>query len=69
MSTRANASPSRLTMTIVEAAAKLGVGRNQAYTAAKDGQIPTIKIGKRLLVPVAALERKLASASGKATQK
>lgn len=54
----------RLTMTIPEAAAKLGIGRNQGYEAARSGQIPTIKIGKRLLVPVTALENKLLNASG-----
>jgi excisionase family DNA binding protein len=52
----------RLTMTIPEAAKAIGVGRNQGYQAARSGQIPTIKIGKRLLVPVAALENKLADA-------
>ena len=53
----------RLTMTVPEAAQKLGIGRNQGYEAARSGQIPTIKIGKRLLVPVTALENKLLSAS------
>jgi excisionase family DNA binding protein len=44
--------------TTVEAAAKiLGIGRNQAYAAAARGEIPVIRIGKRLFVPVAALER------------
>lgn len=56
----------RLTMTIPEAAKKLGIGRNQGYEAARNGQIPTIKIGKRLLVPVTALEKKLESAGGRA---
>ena len=51
--------PSRRTTTITEAAKVLGIGRNQAYEAARRGEIPTIKIGKRLLVPVAALERML----------
>jgi len=42
----------------VEAAAKiLGIGRNQAYAAAARGEIPVFRIGKRLLVPIAALER------------
>ena len=51
---------SRRTTTIVEAAKVLGVGRNQAYEAARRrGEIPTIRIGKRLLVPLAALERLL----------
>jgi len=49
----------RQTLTIIEAAKILGIGRNQAYEAARRGEIPTIKIGKRILVPVAALERKL----------
>ncbi len=49
----------RQTLTIPEAAKVLGIGRNQAYEAAKRGDIVTIKIGKRLLVPTAALERQL----------
>ena len=38
------------TQTIDEAAKDLGIGRNQAYAAAKRGEIPTIQIGKRILV-------------------
>ena len=49
----------RATITIEEAAKRLGIGRNQAYEGARKGQIPTIRIGKRILVPVAALERLL----------
>ena len=49
----------RMTFTIQEAAARLGIGRNAAYEAANRGDIPTIKIGKRLLVPKAALDRML----------
>jgi hypothetical protein len=44
-----------------------GLGKNGSYEAAKRGEIPTIKIGSRLRVPVVALERMLAEAgSGKA---
>jgi excisionase family DNA binding protein len=50
----------RQTVTVDEAATILGVGRNKAYEAAHSGEIPTIRIGKRLLVPRAALERLLA---------
>jgi excisionase family DNA binding protein len=46
----------RLTMTIPQAAARLGIGRNQAYEAARRGEIPALRIGHRLLVPVAAFE-------------
>jgi hypothetical protein len=35
------------------------LGRNSAYAAAKRGDIPTIKIGKLLRVPIRALEQKL----------
>lgn len=45
----------RLTLTIPEAGALLGVGRDAAYRAAKDGVIPTLRIGRRLLVPRAKL--------------
>ncbi len=51
-----------ITWTIPEAAKRLGIGRNTAYEAARTGEIPTVKIGKRLLVPREALERKLAEA-------
>ena len=53
----------RLTLKIDEAAKALGISRNTAYDAAKSGELPTVKIGKRLLVPRAALERLLNSAS------
>lgn len=53
----------RQTLTIPEAAKALGICRNQAYEAARRGEIPTIKIGKRLLVPRAALDRLLQSAA------
>jgi hypothetical protein len=42
-----------------DAGRKLGISRNAAYEAARRGQIPTIWIGKRLLVPRAAFERLL----------
>jgi excisionase family DNA binding protein len=55
----------RLTVTVPEAARLLGIGRNSAYEAAHRGELPVVVIGKRLLVPVAALNRMLAGA-GKA---
>ena len=53
----------RQTLTVEEAAALLGIGRNSAYQAVAAGQIPVIRIGRRLLVPRAALERLLAVTS------
>ncbi len=47
------------TLSIPEAGEALGICRSAAYEAARTGQLPTIKIGKRILVPVVALERML----------
>ena len=47
------------TQTIDEAAKELGIGRNQAYAAARRGEIPTIRIGKRILVLREPLKRML----------
>ncbi len=49
----------RATYTVPEAGEKLGIGKNSAYEAAHTGQIPTIRVGRRLLVPRAALDRML----------
>lgn len=54
-----------LTITVTEAAHLLGIGRNSAYAAANNGQLPTIRIGSRLLVPWAALQDMLSSATSK----
>ncbi len=54
----------RETFTIEEAAEVLGVGRNTAYEAARRGEIPSIRLGRRILVPKAALERMLESGNG-----
>lgn len=37
----------------------LGIGRDSSYEAAKRGEIPVIRIGKLLRVPIAAMERML----------
>ena len=49
----------KLTLTIEETARLLGIGRNLCYDRVKTGEIPVIKIGRRLLVPRKALERLL----------
>lgn len=38
----------------------LGLGRNATYEAVARGDIPSVRIGKRILVPRAALEKLLA---------
>jgi excisionase family DNA binding protein len=45
--------------TLNEVAALLRISRGSAYEAARRKEIPTIRIGRRLLVPSDALERLL----------
>lgn len=49
----------RLTLTVEETAKVLGIGRQLAYDRVRTGEIPVIKIGRRLLVPRRALEKLL----------
>lgn len=43
------------TITIEQAAKLLGLGRTAAYEAARRGEFPTRRLGRRLVVPVPAL--------------
>lgn len=52
----------RRTLTVEEAGRILGISRGAAYARAEDGSIPTIRLGKRLLVPKAALDKLLMTA-------
>ena len=48
------------TMTVPEAGKEyFGLSRNASYAAAQRGDIPTVKIGKLLRVPVRALDERL----------
>ena len=49
----------RLTWTVPEAARLLGISKDTAYEAARRGDLPVRMIGRRLLVPRAALLRLL----------
>ena len=51
------------TCSVEEAAKILGISRNTAYAAVQSGQLPIVKIGRRFLVPRAALERMLEGAA------
>ena len=52
-------------MSVDTTAIMLGVSRNSAYSAVQRGEIPHIKIGKRILIPNIAIERMLAEAGNK----
>jgi len=50
----------RKTITVPEAGREyFQLSRNASYDAARRGDIPTIRIGRLLRVPIVALERKL----------
>jgi hypothetical protein len=54
------------TLTVPEAGrVYFDLGRNASYEAARRGDIPTIKIGRLLRVPVVALERLLEATTAK----
>jgi excisionase family DNA binding protein len=48
-----------LTQSVRQTAKQLGIGVNQAYDAVRRGEIPNIKIGKRILVLKDPLRRML----------
>ncbi len=45
------------TITVEEMADALGIGRTGAYDAVRRGDLPSIRIGRRIVVPVAELRR------------
>ena len=49
----------RATITVPEAGRVFGLARDSAYRAAERGEIPTLRLGRRLLVPVPKLLRLL----------
>jgi hypothetical protein len=49
-------------MTVADAAARLGISEERAYKAVAAGQIPTIVLGDRKVVPIPAFERMLVDA-------
>jgi excisionase family DNA binding protein len=52
----------RPTCTVAEAAGYLGIGVGLAYAMCREGKIPTVRLGKRVLVRVPALLRLLEGA-------
>lgn len=49
----------RLTITVAQAARMLGISRGLAYEMARQGTIPTLRFGRRIVVPCKAIERLL----------
>jgi excisionase family DNA binding protein len=53
----------RITLTVEEAGTRLGISRTLAYELVRRGEIPSIRLGRRVLVPIRSLERLVESAS------
>jgi excisionase family DNA binding protein len=51
--------PPRPTLSVEEAGALLGISRGAAYEGVRAGEIPSIRIGRRIVVPTAAVRRML----------
>ena len=52
------------TLSVPAAGRYLGLGRAQAYAAASRGEIPILRVGRRILVPTALLARALGLPGG-----
>jgi excisionase family DNA binding protein len=48
------------THSVPEAGRRLGLGKNAAYEAARRGELPVLRFGRKLRVPRVALDRLLA---------
>ena len=56
-------SQERLAFSVDEARRLLGLGRGSMYEAVRTGQIPSIRIGRRIIIPRVGIEQLLAKAS------
>ena len=55
---------SQIVLTVEQVRHLLQISRNLAYEGVRTGQIPSIRIGRRILIPRAALERRLDGGNG-----
>ena len=57
-----------LTISVPEAGRRLGLAKNASYEAARRGELPVLRFGRKLRVPIIALERLLSEAKPAAQQ-
>ncbi len=55
--------PERATMSVESAAKLLGIARGSMYQAVRRGEVPSVRIGRRIVIPRRALERLLSGES------
>ncbi len=56
--------PGRLTYSVTEAAGLLGIERDLAYELVRSGQLRTVRLGRRIVVPRGALDELLDRSAG-----
>jgi excisionase family DNA binding protein len=54
----------RLALSVSEAAAALGVSKDAIYDAVRSHELPAIRIRRRILIPLSALQQLLAEKAG-----
>jgi excisionase family DNA binding protein len=57
------------TIIVPEAGRRVGLSKNAAYKAAKAGEIPSLRFGRKLRVPIVAFERMLEGVKGREAAK
>lgn len=58
----------RLALSVEEAGMLLGISPDLAYDLVAQGQLPSVKLGRRLVVPRRSLEDRLSRLTGEATE-
>ena len=49
----------KMCLSVTEAAEVLGISRSRAYELVREGWIPSVKCGRRILIPCHALQKRL----------
>lgn len=52
-----------LTMTVTDAAKALGISRASAYECVRTGALPALRLGRRIIVPIRAIDTMLERSS------
>lgn len=60
----ASSAPGRLLVTVEEAAEMLAIGRTKAYEMVRSGELPTMRIGRVVRIPLEALREWIQRESG-----
>jgi len=60
--------PTKITYTVTEAAELLGISRSSAYECVRRGEIPSLTLGRRVVIPCRAFEALLDRARFPETQ-